>query len=390
MMAEMDFSQLPLDGVRVLDLSRIIAGPMATGILADFGADVIKIEEPSLGDPSRAYVAEGDEGAVSPVFEQLNRNKRSICVNLKDEAGIDVLYQLIRSADVLVHNYRPGVAERLGFSYGEVSKVNPALVYCAISGAGEVGPLRTYAANDVITQAYSGVMSFTGERDGSPVRCGPPIADMTAGLYAAIAVMIGLFQRGATKLGCEVRTSLLEGQLSFVAPSILEYMRTGFVPQPMGSETRVGLPNGAFPTADGHVVLAAVDERVWVRLCAALGIPETATDSRFKDLSARRANREALFEVVAGRTRNMSTHICVEQLSAAGVPCAPINTIADVVESAQVAALGVIADKDCGGGDLRVPLVLNPITVAGRRPGVRSGAPMLGQNEQEVFAELER
>lgn len=373
----------PLDGIVVLDLSRIIAGPLATQILADFGADVIKVEDPATGDPSRTYLADGDAARVSPLFENLNRNKRSIGIDLKSPAGLTLLRELVAGADVLIHNFRPGVAERLGVDEAALSAINPDLVHCAISGFGDVGPRRTSAANDVIVQAYSGIMSFTGEPGGEPVRCGPSVADFSTGLYAAIGVLVALLGRERTGRVESVSTSLLECCLSMVAHNLTEYDRTGLVVTPMGSGTRVGLPNAAYPCSDGEVLIAAVDDRNWRRLCHVLGLDELADDERFRDLPARRAHRAELDAAITGVTSAMTAAECLERLDREGIPCAPVHRIDQVMHDPQVSALDILSTiHGHQGVDVRV--VRSPLRLDGHRPDVRSPAPELGQHAGEV------
>jgi crotonobetainyl-CoA:carnitine CoA-transferase CaiB-like acyl-CoA transferase len=382
-----DSPVLPLESVRVVDLSRIIAGPLASQILAGLGADVIKVELPGDGDPCRAYVAQGDTRGISPLFRSLNRDKRSIVMNLKDADGLDIFSDLVSGSDVLVHNFRPGVTERLGISYQDMAPLNTRLIYCAISGFGDVGPLRTKAANDVIVQAFSGVMSFTGPVGGSPVRCGPSVADLTAGLYAAIGILTALYERTETGIGREVKTSLYEGQLNLVAHALIEYWFNGSVPEPMGTGTRVGLPNEAFPTQNGSVLIAAVDERLWRFLCVALELPEMAEDPRFVDLPARRRHQPELFNAIAERTRTMTTEQCAAVLDAVGVPCGPINRIDAVACDPQFEALGMMQEISAPGGELQ-RLIRLPLSFDGRRGEVRRTAPDLGADTRAILSEI--
>ena len=374
----------PLAGVRVLDLSRIIAGPMAAQILADCGADVVKIEAPGVGDPSRTYVAEGDELGRSPLFSHLNRNKRSVVLDLKDAEHRNALLAMVRECDVLVHNFRQGVMERLGLSYAGLREINPRLVYCSISGFGDRGPYRYRAANDVVAQAFGGVMSFTGEVGREPVRSGASIADMTTALWAAIGILTALVERGRTGSGRDVTTSLFEGQLSLAAPHLIEYSLTGVIAEPMGSGTKVGLPNGTFPTRDRPVLIAAVDERVWQRLCTAIGAPELADDPRFTTLPDRRANRAALEKAIAARTEKMTSEECLDLLERAGVPSGPINNVADVVNDPQFQALDMFADLTNDDGNPERVLRL-PFSLDGGRFVLRSSAPALGRDTEAAL-----
>ncbi|HEY3749071.1 MAG TPA: CoA transferase [Pseudonocardiaceae bacterium] len=374
----------PLVGTRVLDLSRIIAGPMAAQVLADCGADVIKIEAPGVGDPSRTYVAEGDEFERSPIFQNLNRNKRSIVLDLKDTANRDALLEMVRGCDVLVHNFRQGVMERLGLSYADLREINPRLIYCSISGFGNRGPYRYRAANDVVAQAFGGVMSFTGEIGRQPVRSGASIADITTALWATIGIMSAIIERNQTGVGREVTTSLFEGQVSLAASYLIEYTMTGTVAEPMGSGTKVGLPNGTFPTKDRPVLIAAVDERVWQRLCAAISAPELADDPRFASLPDRRANRAELEAAISARTEQLTSEECLDLLQQAGVPSGPINNVADVVADPQFQALGMFAElTDDDGRPERV--VRLPFSLDSGEFAMRNTAPALGQDTRTAL-----
>lgn len=374
----------PLAGVRVLDMSRIIAGPMAAQVLADCGADVVKIEAPGVGDPSRAYVAEGDELRRSPIFSNLNRNKRSVVLDLKSATERDALLEMTRGCDVLVHNFRQGVMDRLGLGYADLRAINSRLIYCAISGFGNRGPYRYRAANDVVAQAFGGVMSFTGEVGRQPVRSGSSIADVSAAMWATIGVMAALLERARTGVGREVTTSLFEGQINLAAPYLIEYCLTGTVARPMGSGTKVGLPNGTFPTQDRPVLIAAVDERVWRRLCAALSLSELADDPRFALLPDRRANRKQLEAAISERTSQLTSWECLDRLQNAGVPSGPINTVADVVNDPQFQALDMFADLT-NADDVPERVVRLPFSLDGGEFPLRHSAPALGQDTQRAL-----
>jgi crotonobetainyl-CoA:carnitine CoA-transferase CaiB-like acyl-CoA transferase len=377
----------PLDGVRILDLSRIIAGPMATQILADCGADVIKIEAPGIGDPARGYIAQRPGDERSPLFMTLNRNKRSVVIDAKTDAGLEALLRMVGMVDVVVHNFRPGVMPRLGMGADEMLAAHPRLVICEISGFGDVGPRRDWAANDVIAQAYSGIMSFTGEVDSRALRAGPSIADMTTALYAAIGILTALYRRRSSGVGAIVRTSLYESALGLVAPQLAEYWLTGTVPRPMGNGTSMGLPNDSFPTEDGSVLIAAVDEAVWRRLCAGLGAPGMAEDPRFATLRMRRLHRSELTESVSALTLRFKKAECVRLLQSAGVPCAPVNNLAEVAEDPQFAALSMAAHAE-PDVELAEPLVRLPFRVTGCDASIRSAPPRHGQHTAEVLAEF--
>jgi crotonobetainyl-CoA:carnitine CoA-transferase CaiB-like acyl-CoA transferase len=378
---------LPLVGVRVLDLSRIIAGPMATQILADCGADVIKVEAPTLGDPARAYTSQRAGDQRSPLFLTLNRNKRSVVIDLKTTEGAEAARRMARVVDVLVHNFRPDVMPRFGMGAEDLLASNPRLVVCEISGFGDVGPCRDWAANDVVAQAHSGIMSYTGEVGGRQLRAGPSIADMSTALYAAIAIMMALYRRQSSGIGSIVRTSLYESALSLVAPQLAEYWLSETVPRPMGNGTSMGLPNDSFPTKGGPVLIAAVDESVWRRLCAVLGVPDMADDPRFRTLPDRRAHRAELTEAIAELTIRQDRDDCVRRLQSCGVPCAPVNDLADVAGDPQFASLAMTAEVTPGVA-LAETLVRLPFRMSGCDTRVRMPPPKLGEHTDEVFAEL--
>lgn len=373
-----------LDGTTVLDLGRVIASPFATQILADLGATVIKVEQPGKGDDARKYGDLRVDGKhVSALFVSLNRSKQSIALDIKK--GGTVLRRLVRGADVLIHNFRPGVAERLGIDYPTLRRVNRRLVYCSVSGFGDVGPLRTKAGNDLIAQAYSGLMSFTGEADGAPVRCPISIADLTTGLYAAIGILAALLDRDRTGRGREVRTSLLESMVSLIDHHLTETILTGRPPRKLGSANLLGQPNQAFATRDGWVVISAVSDRMFDRCCEALGLLRLTSDARFSTLAARYKNREELIHTVGDRVKRMSTRQCVSALESKGVACSPINDLTTLASDIQVASTELLENVDYDG--IRVPVVGTPLLFNGSRSRARSGPPTLGANTRTVLAD---
>jgi crotonobetainyl-CoA:carnitine CoA-transferase CaiB-like acyl-CoA transferase len=372
---------LPLTGVTVLDFGRVIAGPFVGQILGDLGATVIKIERPGNGDETRSYGA----AARSSLFEALNRNKQSVSLDLGHPDARAVLDAMIDKADVLVHNFRTGVMERLGLAPEQVWARNPRVVYCTISGFGSEGPLRTKAANDVIAQAYSGLMSFTGDADGPPVRVPVPVADYTAGLYATCGVLAALAERATTGRGRVVETSLIESMMSLESMHIGDYLNTGTLPLRLASGNMLGQPNQAFQTEDGSVVIAAVNDDMWRRCAAVLSGPELAADPRYLTGRDRLARKDELAEVVEELTRQFTSEDLVAGLEEAGVVCSAINSIADVVGTPHVQALGILQRSGLGGG---VDMVGSPLTVDGVRPGVRSSPPALGADTEAVLVRL--
>jgi crotonobetainyl-CoA:carnitine CoA-transferase CaiB-like acyl-CoA transferase len=318
---------------------------------------------------------------VSAVYLSLNRNKRSIALRLPE--GTDVLKRLVKTADVLIHNFRPGVMTRLGIDYKDLKEINPRLIYCSISGFGDVGPLSAKAGNDLVVQAYSGLMSYTGEPNGGPVRCPISIGDLTAGLYAATAILAALLERQRTGEGQLLKTSLLESMLAMVGYHLTDFMISGRLPQKMGSANMLGQPNQAFPTSDGSVVVSVISDAMWARCCAALELDEIARDPKFATLEARYRNRPELLSRVGARLRVLTTDECVARLNAENVTCSPINDLSAVAEDAQVAALGMLERVSFDG--LSVPVVASPIQFGQGRPGARLNPPRLGEHTDAVL-----
>jgi crotonobetainyl-CoA:carnitine CoA-transferase CaiB-like acyl-CoA transferase len=374
-----------LSGVRVADFTRVIAGPLASQILGDLGAEVIKVELPSVGDEARGYTA--GRSTLSPVFMAFNRNKKSVGLDLRTDDGKAAARALVLSSDVLIHNFRPGVMERLGFGYDDLREEAPGLIYCSISGFGENSSLKNKAANDLISEAFGGVMSITGEPDGPPARCGASIGDETAALYAAIGILAALHRRSHDGLGQLVTTSLLESQLALLGYQYTDYWTTGHVPVRMGSATTLGLPNQAFQTADGWVVFAATGERMWRRCTTALGIPEAGDDARFATLDLRYAHRAELLEVVSAATHALTQDECIERLEAAGVACAPIHTIDQMANHPILDELDVVHEVSGPAGE-SVRVVGLPVHLSRTPPTVRCSPPILGSDTKEILAEL--
>jgi crotonobetainyl-CoA:carnitine CoA-transferase CaiB-like acyl-CoA transferase len=377
----------PLERLRVIDFTRIVSGPFATQIMGDLGADVIKVERAGVGEDARPYGVTDPSRMPGATFLAMNRNKRSVGVDLQAPAGRDVACRLIKTADVAIHNYRPGVMERLRLDYPTVSPDNPGLIYCAISGFGNVGPLRENAANDLAIQAHSGLLSITGEADGPPVRVPTPVADMTAGLYATIGILSALNHRHATGRGQLVETSMLEGQLNMLNYMYVDYWLNGVVPQRMAHRNRMGLPNEAFPTSDGWVCIIAANDRAWSRCCAALDVPTLAEDPRFNTLVNRYAHRSELVAAVANVTARFTTSEVLERLGPVGVPCAPVNTLPETAADPQVDALGTIVEMPVEGLG-PVKLVMSPIHFSRTPRRAVMPPPALGADTDAVLAEV--
>ncbi|HSG09999.1 MAG TPA: CoA transferase, partial [Longimicrobiales bacterium] len=378
----------PLDGVRVLDLTQVMAGPFCTLLLADLGADVIKIEPPGSGDLSRSMGGEGlrMNGADNAPFLALNRNKRSVILDLKDAVDLRAFRELAASADVVVENFRPGVTRRLGIDYDTLSGLNPRIVYASISGFGQTGPYADRPGFDLIAQAMSGILSVTGTPGGEPVKCGVPISDLAAGLYGAVGVLAALAARASSGRGQHVETSLFEAALGLSVWETTEYWATDEVPRAWGSAHRLNAPYQAFRTADGSIVLAALTTGQWTSLCSALHRTELAADERFGTNEARMAHLPELVAEIETALAADSADAWVERLLAAGVPAAPLLDYAQVFADPHTQARRMIEEVDHPvEGTIRTlgfPLKMSATPLRVRRP-----PPLLGEHTAEVLAE---
>ena len=379
----------PLAGVRVVDLSQNLAGPYATQILADLGAEVVKVEPPG-GDPARAWGPPFVDGQ-SPLFTCGNRNKRSIVLDLATDGGRETLRGLATDTDVFVQAFRAGVAERLGFGYDDVRRLSPRVLYVSVTAFGTEGPLRSQPGYDPLMQAYAGLMSVTGHAGGSPARVGTSIIDMGTGMWTALAVMAALHQRDLDRnAGREtgprhITTSLLDTAVAWMAYHVQGYAASGDVPAPMGSGLGMIVPYEAFPATDGQLMIAAGNDASFRRLCEALQLDDIAADPRFADNPGRVDHRAELVERLAARTRQESVARLSKRLQDAGVPCAPIQDVAAVVRDPQVRASGMLR-AGAGGA----PDVAPPVRWDGERPPVRRPPPGPGEHTGEILKELGR
>ena len=375
-----------LDGVLVADFSRVLSGPYCTMMLGDLGADVIKIERPGSGDETRGW-GPPFAGGESAYYLSINRSKRSMALDLAREDHREAARRLIAKADLLVENFRPGTMDRFGFGYDACRAINPRLVYASITGFGDTGPAKDEPGYDYVAQARGGIMSVTGEPGREPQKVGVAIADITTGLYSAIAILAALRRAEATGEGQRVHTSLLESQIAWLANQASNYLVGGMEPTRMGNAHPNIVPYQVFDASDRPFVLAVANEIHWSRFCAAMGIPELEHDSRFADNAARIANRGALIEILAARFRTKKRDEWIALLAAAEVPCGPINSIAEVFDDPQVRALGMVETVPHPTiGDLRLvrsPLSFGTSPVATKRP-----PPLLGEHTLEVLREL--
>ncbi len=375
----------PLKGIRVLDLTRVLAGPYATLILGDLGAEVIKIERPGNGDDSRAFgpFLEGE----SLYFMSLNRNKKSIVLDLRLEKGKELFKKLVEVSEVVVENFRPGVMDKLGLGYDVLRKINPKIIYVACSGFGQTGPYRGLPAYDMIVQAMGGVMSITGESDGSPVRVGTSIGDITAGLFTAIGVFSALRARDIIGEGQMVDIAMLDCQVAILENAIVRYFATGEIPKPLGSRHPSVVPFEAFKSKDSYVVIAIGNDGFWNKFCNVITNPELACDSDFETNARRAENYSKLKSIMDKIILQKTTDEWVPLLQANGIPCCAINTIDKVFHNEQVKARDMIVEVEHPtAGSVKMPGI--PIKLS-RTPGsIRSPAPLYGQHTKEVLCNL--
>ena len=365
-----------LSGLKVLDCTHVIAGAWCSMMLADLGAEVIKIE-PLEGETTR-----GHPKARFKAFDFVNRNKRSIAVDLASARGAEMIRTLARTADVFVENYRPGSLDRMGLGYADLAKVNPRLVYASVSGFGLSGPYRDRGGFDLIAQGMSGIMSFTGEPGAErPTACGVPLSDLNAGTFAALGVLAALRHRDATGEGQHVETSLLESAIAYTIWESGMYLATGEVARPNGSRHRLAAPYEALKTADGYIVVGVNNQRLWERFCEAIERPELVADPLFADNRMRVLNRDDLAARLENVLAGAETETWVQRLKAKGVPSGPINTIDQALADPQVAARELLVETD-GRRFVRAPIGLSKTPVS-----VRSGPPPLGRDSRAVLEE---
>lgn len=375
-----------LAGIRVVDLTRVMAGPYCTMLLGDLGADVVKIERPGTGDDTRSWGPPFIDG-ISAYYLCVNRNKRSLTLDLKHPAGQEILWRLIEQADVLVENFSPGTVERLGFGYEAVRSRRPQIVYCSISGFGQTGPDKDRTAYDQIVQGMSGLMSVTGFPDGEPTRFGVPIADIAAGMFAAYAIVAALFHRERTGEGQYIDTSMLGGQVALLTYQAGIYFATGETPKRTGNAHPIVAPYQTFHTADGYVNIAAGNDAIFARLCRALGLEHLLEDPRFQTNADRITNLSALVESIEAALKNYRTAEVVALLDVAEVPCGPIYTVPEVFADPQVQHLELrqrVPHPALG----EVDQLGFPYRFSGSPAAIRRHPPLLGEHTEEVLAEL--
>jgi len=375
---------MPLSGVRVLDLTRVLSGPFCTALLGDLGADVLKVEAPE-GDSIRGQGAIKD--GLSGYFAQFNRNKRSIRLDLRKAEGREILAKLIAQSDVLVENFRPGVLARLGFSPERLKELRPSLVTCAINGFGSTGPYKDRPAFDFIAQALSGFMSVNGRADDPPLRSGLPISDLVAGLYAALSIAASVVRARETGKGQQTEVSLTNGMVSMLSFIATNYFASGIVPPRSGNDHPIAAPYGLYPTRDGEIAIAPPDDVFFGRLMDVLGMPDLKSDPLYKTQRDRVTNRTRINAIVGGKFATETTAYWVETLNAAGVPCGPVNTVEQVFQDPQILEQQMVMDVPHPGHGM-VRMLGFPMKLSETPCTVRLPAPALGEHTDAVLAGL--
>ncbi|AIZ46321.1 formyl-CoA transferase [Deinococcus radiopugnans] len=389
-MSSTDTAGLPLSGIRVADFTRVLTGPFCTMLLGDLGADVIKIEPPG-GDDTRGWgppFQESEGGRESSYFLSVNRNKRSVELDLKTPEGMDNARQLIATSDVLVENFRPGTLERLGLGWEALRAEHPRLVYASISGFGQTGPYKDRAGYDVIAQGMGGMMSYNGEIGGPPLRVGVAVADVFAGSLITQAILAALFGRERTGQGERVDVNLLESVIALGSSQVGRYLATGEIPVPVGNDHRSIVPYGTVACGDGFVNIAVGNDALWRRFCAALELTQLAADPRFATNEGRVGHRAELDTLMLAGLARFTRQDIMARLEVAGVPCGPVNNMAEVFADPHVQARGVAVEVEhasLGHTTVTSP----PWAIGGRTPPVRRAPPTLGQHTAEILGELE-
>jgi formyl-CoA transferase len=376
----------PLEGFRILDLSRVLAGPYCTMILGDLGAEVIKVERPGVGDDTRAWGPPFADGE-SAYYLCANRNKKSITVNLKSAAGQDLIRQLARISDVLVENYKVGELATLGLGYEDLKQNNPGLVYCSITGYGQTGPDKDLPGYDFVIQGRGGVMSITGEPDGEPIKVGVAVVDITAGLYAANAIQAALLARSKTGKGQAIDIALLDSQVAWLANVASNYLVSGNPPGRFGNAHPTIVPYQSFRARDGFFCLAVGNDGQWQKLCALLNQPTFAQDPRFATNPARVQHRETLIPLLQVIFQAQEIGFWLEEIAAAGIPCGPVQTIDQVFSDPQVLARDMVwmMPHPTAG---EVSLVGSPLKLSETPVAGRLYPPLLGEHTEEVLTSL--
>ncbi len=377
----------PLEGIRAIEICNVAAGPYCGMLLADMGADVIKVEHPDGGDTLRSWPPIRD--GYSENFASLNRNKRSVTLDLKDPVDAGLLRALVRDADVLIENNRPGVMDRLGLGYAALSELNPRLVYCSISAYGQTGPRAAEGGFDLTVQAMSGIMSVTGEPGGAPVKCGVPLADFAAGLYAAFSITASLRTTSQTGRGVHLDVPMLGATLGIAALQTSEYFGSGRDPAALGSAHPRNAPYQVFRGRDGYFGMAAGNNALWRSVCQVVEKPELLEDERFTSPSSRAAHQDALLVILEEVFAGADVETWLQRFRDAGVPCAPINTYSAVLKDPQVEHMGWVQSLELPNG-IGTRTVGPPVRFDAQTPAIRRRPPALGEHNAELLDPLRR
>lgn len=373
----------PLDGIRVLDLTRVLAGPYCTMFLGDLGAEVVKVEQPAVGDDTRGW-GPPFVGGESAYFLCVNRNKKSLALNFKSDQGMDLLRRLAKEADVLIENFRPGTMERLGLGEKDLRGLNPRLIYASLSGFGADGPMSDWPGYDLIVQAWGGLMSITGQPDGEPTKVGVAIIDIVAGLMLGKAIVAALFARERLGVGQKIDTSLLEAAVACLINAGSNYLVEGKIPQRWGNAHPSIVPYQSFKTADGYLVVGVASEGIWRRFCEAIGKTKLADDPRFAKNQNRVERREELIRILSDIFLSRDNRAWLKLLNDAEVPCAPVQTIDQVFDAPQVLQRKMLVEVEHPtAGPVRMAGI--PVKLSATPASIRLPPPLLGQHSEEVL-----
>jgi len=377
----------PLDDVTILDLTWVLSGPYASMVLCDLGADVIKVERPPWGDIART--SGPYQNGWSGYFFSVNRGKRSLAIDLREEEGRELFRRLAEKVDVVMENFTPGTMERLGIGYATLAARNPRLIFASTSGFGQTGPYRERPALDIVIQAMGGIMSITGEPGGAPVRPGASLGDISAGMFTAVGILAALHERERSGKGQMIDISMLDSQVAVLENAVMRYFVTGKAPGPLGTRHPSATPFQAFPTADGYFVIALSfgTENQWELLCGALGLPELLDDPRFTTSPRRTMHHAALEPILVAAFRQRTTAEWLAELGAMGIPCGPINTIPQVVNDPQVRARGMIREvTQTRAGTIKI--ANTPVNMSRSETGIKGPPPEFGQDTCDVLQQL--
>lgn len=377
----------PLDGLKILDLSRVMAGPYASMLLADYGADVIKIEEPSKGDETRSWYPPQIDGEAA-YYLSANRNKRSITINLGTAEGLAIFYKLAEKSDVILENFRPGVTKKLRIDYGSVAKINKKMIYCSISGFGQTGPYASMPGYDLIVFAMGGIMSFTGEIGRPPVRVNVPLGDMGAGVFAVTGILAALNHRERTGRGQYIDVSMHDVQVSYLTHQAMNYIATGKNPKKAGSAHANLAPYQAFEANDSYFVLAVGNDKLWGDFCRRIGKPELIDDVRFRTNPDRLQNKDELVSILGNLFKGDSSLHWVNLAREAGVPAAPILEVSQVLSDPHVKAREMVADFVDPKSGKKLKLLGTPVKFSDTKTGIRLAPPGLGEHTYEILTQL--